>query len=125
MTTRHAQHGLVLGHIHFVIVGTDLLLANWAAGGGTKQLQHVLGLTGCLIDGSAHIHLALLHDNAVLLHLELGHGCAKGLVHEATLWHQLALLVQLDTEAILDRNDGILASAVLQLHNLRLVAILQ
>lgn len=87
MTSSDAQHCLVLGHIHFVIVGADLLLANGTAGGSTEQFQHVLGLVGCLIDGGAHIHLALLHDNSILVHLELGHGRAKGLVRETTLRH--------------------------------------
>lgn len=125
MTSCYAQHSLVLGHIHFVIVGADLLLANGAAGGSTEHFQHVLGLVGGLIHGGAHIHLALLHDNSILVHLELGHGRAKGLVGETTLRHQLTLLVQLDAESFLDRDNGILSSAIFELHNLRLVTVLQ
>lgn len=124
MTTSHAQHGLVLGHIHFVIVGADLLLANGTAGRGTEHFQYVLGLAWCLIHSGAHIHLALLHDNAILVHLELGNGRAEGFVHETTLWHEFTLLVQLDAETVLDGNDRIVSGAIFELHYLCLVAVL-
>jgi len=125
VTARHAQHGLVLAEIHGVVVGADLLLGHRAGGGGSEELQHVLALGGGLVDGGAQVDLALLHHDAVLLNLELGHGGAEGLVADAARGNQLALLVQPQAEVAAHRHDGILASTVLHLHQLGLVAILR
>lgn len=120
----HAQHGLVLGEVHRVVVGADLLLGHGTGGGGSEELEHVLGLGRGLINGGAQVHLALLHHNAILLDLELGHSRAEGLVGDATRGHQLALLVQLDAEVTAHGHNGILAGTVLHLHQLGLVAVL-